>query len=181
MKPTLRIIARNWWPVAAWLGVIRLESTSYASASNTSLLLYRLLNSVFGRVDPQFVFELDHILRKSGHFIGYAILSLLVFRALKYTQRDRLRLVLQRRWGIFFRDLWRWDWALIAVLFTFTAAALDELHQATLASRSGSWHDVALDTAGAIAMQLLLYARAAHTMHLQRTPTGKPHRELETR
>jgi len=175
------MLLRRWWPVALWLVVLRLESTDFASSTNTFGVLSRVSTAIFGRTDPAILTVLNAVLRKSGHFVGYAILSLLVFRALKYTQRDRLRLVLQRRWGIFFRDLWRWDWALIAVLFTFTAAALDELHQATLASRSGSWHDVALDTAGAIAMQLLLYARAAHTMHLQRTPTGKPHRELETR
>ena len=123
---------------------------------------------MFGPIDPTIVDATNTILRKSGHFVGYAILSLLVFRALKYTQRDRLRLALQRRWGIFLRDLWRWDWAVIAVLFTFITAALDEMHQATLASRIGRWQDVALDTAGAIAMQFLLYARAAHTMTLQR-------------
>jgi len=175
------MLLRRWWPVGLWLFVLRLESTDYAASSNTLGLMYGISRAIFGGIDPTVLAVLNEVLRKSGHFMGYAILSFLVFRALKYTQRDRLRLVLQRRWGIFFRDLWRWDWALIAVLFTFTAAALDELHQATLASRSGSWHDVALDTAGAIAMQLLLYARAAHTMHLQRTPTGKPHRELETR
>ena len=165
------MLVRRWWPVAAWLVVLRLESTDLASSSNTFGLLYRITTAVFGRVDPQILLTLNGFLRKSGHFIGYAILSLLVFRALKHTQRDRLRLVLQRRWGLFFRDLWRPDWAGIAVVFTMVAAALDELHQATLASRSGRWQDVALDTAGAMAMQLLLYARAAHTMRLQRRPS----------
>ena len=162
------MLLRRWWPVGLWLVVLRLESTDFASSTNTLGLLFRISTKTFGRIDPAVLMVLNAVLRKSGHFIGYAILSLLVFRALKYTQRDRLRLVLQRRWGIFFRDLWHWDWAMIAVLFTFTAAALDELHQATLASRTGSWHDVALDTAGAIAMQFLLYARASHAMSLQR-------------
>src|SRR3974377_2086432 len=96
------------------------------------------------------------------------MLGCVVFLALQYTHRDRLRLVLQRRWGIFFRDLWQWDWALIAVLFAFITATLAEIHPASLPARSGRWQDVALDTAGAIAMQLLLYARASHTMSLQR-------------
>jgi VanZ family protein len=131
--------------------------------------------SLFGSIDASLLEVINSVLRKSGHFIGYAILSLFVFRALKYTQRDRLRLVLHRRWGIFFRDLWRREWAVIAVLFTIIAASLDELHQAFIPSRTGRWQDVALDTAGAIAMQLLLYARASHAMHLQRAPTGKAH------
>jgi len=161
------MLIRRWWPVVFWLIVLRLESTDFASSSNTFGLLHRITTAIFGQVDPQVLLALNGVLRKSGHFIGYAILSLLVFRALKYTHQDRLRLVLQRRWGIFFRDLWRLDWALIAVLFTFTAAALDELHQATIPSRTGRWQDVALDTVGAIAMQFLLYARAAHAMTLR--------------
>ena len=153
--------------------VLRLESSDFASSRNTFGLLYRIATSVFGQVDPQILLTLNTVIRKSGHFIGYAILSLLVFRALKYTRRDQLRLVLQRRWGIFFRDLWRLDWAVIAVLLTVVAASLDEIHQAGLPSRSGRWQDVALDTAGAIAMQLLLYARASHTITLQRRHAGE--------
>ena len=168
LKPTPRELAANWWSVAVWLVVIRLESTDYASSTNTFGLLYSIATAIFGRIDPDVLLTVNSILRKSGHFIGYAILSLLVFRALKYTHRGRLRLVLQRRWGIFFRDLWQREWAVIAVLFTVVTASFDELHQTTLASRSGRWQDVALDAAGAVLMQCLLYARATHQMTVQR-------------
>jgi VanZ family protein len=151
------MIARNWWSVAAWLGVIRLESTSYASAGNTFRLLYHLFYSVFGRVDPQFVFELDHVLRKSGHFIGYAILSGLTFLALRNTHRDRMRDDLQRSWGTRLGDWWQVEWALIAMLLTAVTASLDEIHQTFLPSRSGRWQDVVLDTSGAFALQLVIY------------------------
>lgn len=172
VKPAIRSLALRWWPVAAWLVILRLESTDYASSRNTFGVLFRVTTAIFGNIDPVLLQTLNAVLRKSGHFIGYAILSLLVFRALKYTQRDRLRLILQRRWGLFFRDLWQRDWAVIAVLFTVVVASLDELHQAAMASRTGDWKDVALDTSGAIAMQLLLYARASHTMTLQRKSAG---------
>lgn len=174
LKPAVGDLLRRWWPVAFWLVVLRLESTDFASSRNTFGLLHQLATAIFGPIDPAILATLNHVLRKSGHFLGYGILSFFVFRALKYTQRDRLRLVLQRRWGLFFRDLWRRDWAAIAVLFTLVAATLDELHQTTLASRTGDWKDVALDTAGAIAMQFLLYARASHAMTVQRTPAGAP-------
>jgi len=162
------MLCRRWWPVAAWLVVLRIESSDLGSSVNSFSLLYRISMAVFGHVNLAMLETFNAILRKSGHFFGYAILSLLVFQALKYTDRDRLRLVLQRRWGIFFRDLWRWDWALIAILFTVTAASFDEIHQAFLASRSSRWQDVAIDMSGAIAMQLLLYARASHAMNLQK-------------
>lgn len=154
--------------MAVWLVVLRIESSDFASSNNTFGLLRRVATAIFWQIDPSVIETINAVLRKSGHFIGYGILSLLVFRALKYTHKDRLRLALQRRWGIFLRDLWRRDWALIAVLFTVVAASLDEFHQAFIPSRTGRWQDVALDTAGAVAMQLLLYARASHAINLQR-------------
>ena len=159
---------RNWWAVAVWLVVIRLESTDYASSTNTFGIAYSALSAIFGRLDPQVVLMLNLVLRKCGHFIGYAILSLLVFLALKYTHRDRLRPALPRRWGSCLRDSWQLDWARIAVLFSLVTASFDEIHQATLASRTGTWRDVALDTAGAVLMQLLLYGYATHRMNIQR-------------
>jgi VanZ family protein len=174
----LQDLATNWWPVAVWLVVIRLESTDYASSNATLGILYKIATSIFGRIDPNVLFVANSVLRKSGHFLGYAILSWLVFRALKMTHRARLRLVLQRRWGIFFRDLWQREWALIAILFTLVTATYDELHQATLASRTGTWHDVAIDTAGALLMQWVLYARAAHAMNVQREQAASKHRSI---
>jgi VanZ family protein len=176
LKPTSRELTANWWPVAVWLVVIRLESTDYASSTTTFGLLYNIAVSIFGHIDPNVLLALNSILRKSGHFLGYAILSWLVFRALKLTQRGRLRLVLQRRWGIFFRDLWQREWAMIAILFTVVTASFDELHQVTLSSRSGRWQDVVIDTAGALLMQCVLYARAAHEMHLQQERSARRHR-----
>ena len=171
LRPSLKLLVRNWWPVALWLAIIRLESTDYASAGNTFGLLYRAWVLIFGRVDPRLVLLVNEIVRKSGHFIGYAILSMLVFLALKHTHRDRLQPLLQRTWGTFFRDLWQFDWALIAVLFALITASLDEIHQSFLPSRSGRWQDVAIDTSGAVLAQLLLYARATYAMNRQRRST----------
>ena len=165
LKPSFKVLAGNWWPVAVWLAIIRLESTDYASSTATFGLLYKVFTIIFGRVDPRLLLVMNEVLRKSGHFIGYAILSALVFWALKRTHRDRLKPVLQRAWETFFRDTWQFDWALIAVLLTLMTAVWDEIHQTFLPSRTGRWEDVAIDTSGAIMMQLLLYARAVHAMN----------------
>ena len=167
LRPSLRDLATYWWPVGVWLVIIRLESTNYASSANTGRLLSGVLDALFGNVDPQAMESFNAVARKSGHFLGYAILSLLVFLALKYTNRARLMPVLSRRWGAVLRDLWQWDWAVVAVLFTLVTAAFDEMHQAFLPSRTGRWQDVALDTSGALLMQLVVYARAARSNHLQ--------------
>ena len=168
LKPSFKVLARNWWPVAVWLVIIRMESTGYASAGNTFSLLYKACTTIFSRVDPLLIFELDAVLRKLGHFTGYAILSALTFLALKHTHRDRLKPVLQRTWGIFFRDTWQFDWDVIAVLLTLATAALDEIHQTFLPSRAGRWQDVAIDTSGALVTQMLIYAVSAHAMSRHR-------------
>ena len=173
LYPSFSSFFHNWWPVALWLVVIRLESTDYASAANTFGLFYKIAVAIFGPINPGFLLTLNSIARKSGHFIGYAILSWLVFLAMKYTHRDRLRPLLQRRWGAFFHDIWRLDWAIIGALFSLVSATFDEIHQTSLASRTGRWQDVMIDTVGAIIAQLLLYSRAAHAISLQRKPTAE--------
>ena len=167
----LKLLAKNWWPVGVWLVIISLESTNYASARNTFGLLYQVWTMLFGRVDLQLIVVMDTVLRKCGHFIGYAILSGLVFRALKGTQRDRLKLVVQRTWGTHFRDLWQFEWAVIAVLMTIVIASADEIHQTFLDSRTGRWQDVAIDTSGALLMQVLIYALTVHATRRQPTNT----------
>jgi len=157
LKPTLRVFVRNWWPVAVWLGIIRLESTDLASSSNTSGLLYSVLRFFLPHISFWHVVELNEILRKTGHFIGYAVLSVLVFLALRNTYRDRLRPVMQRAWGICLRDYWRWEWVLLGMLVTVITASFDELHQTFIPSRTGRWQDVILDSAGAAVFQVLLY------------------------
>ena len=147
-----------------WLVVIRLESTDYASSANTFGILHRIAVAIFGPINPETLLTFNSILRKTGHFLGYAILAWLVFRALRLTQYKRLRLLLQRRLGIFLRDLWRWDWAVIALLFAAVTASFDELHQAELASRTGTWTDVVLDTLGAAAALLVLYFHARYRL-----------------
>ncbi|MDR3748216.1 MAG: VanZ family protein [Acidobacteriota bacterium] len=156
MKPSLRNLAGNWWYVLAWLGVIRMESTSAASADNTSKLLYIVLATVYPNVQPSFVEQLDEVLRKSGHFLGCGILSVLVFLALRNTNRDRLRALL-RPWGAKVRDFWRREWVGIGMLMTIVTAAFDEMHQSFLPTRTGQWQDVVLDACGGAALQALLY------------------------
>ena len=178
LKPTSRSLVRNWWPVVFWLGVIRLESTDFASASNTGGLLYKLISFVWPHVDPVFVDQLDMVLRKTGHFVGYAILSALVFIALQKTNRDRFREVLRRPWGTYLRDLWRPEWCRIAILATIATAAADEIHQTFIPSRTGRWQDVVIDTCGAALIQLIIYLVA--TRRVKQDGVSRPQVELSS-
>lgn len=168
LKPTARVLARNWWPVAVWLGIIRIESTDLASSRNTGSLLYNVLSFFYPRISPWFVWHLDGILRKSGHFVGYAILSCLVFFALRNTYRDRLRPALRRAWGIYLRDYWRWEWMSIGMLATIVTASLDEIHQTFIPSRTGRWQDVIIDSSGAAVLQVILYLYSVWAVNRER-------------
>jgi VanZ family protein len=168
LKPSFRALAHRWWPVLVWLGVIRLESTDFASANNTSSVLYTVIAAVVPKVDKSFVLHLDEILRKTGHFVGYAILSGLVFLALRNTNHDRVRSLLHRSWGIHWHDLWRRDWALLGMMVTIVTAAADEIHQTFVPSRTGRWQDVLLDSCGAAVLQVIIYLLALRAFNRHR-------------
>jgi VanZ family protein len=170
LRPSLRALAHRWWPVLVWLGVIRMESTDFASADNTSTVLYTVIVAVAPQVNQSFVSQLDEVLRKMGHFAGYGILSGLVFLALKNTNSDRLRALVGRPWGIYLRDFWRWNWVLLGMLVTVVTAAADEIHQSFIPSRTGRWQDVVLDTCGAAVLQVIVYflSRRAFNRRLEK-------------
>ena len=148
---------RCWWPPVLWICVLLAESTDMASAHNTGGLLYGLISLVDPRVTHEFVDLLNEVLRKTGHFLGYGFLSVLVFFALRNTNRDRIRRVLERPWGQLLRDMWRREWAFLAVMAALGMATYDEIHQTFIPSRTGRWQDVVIDTSGAIAMQCVVY------------------------
>jgi len=146
------------------MGVIFTESTDMASANNTGGLLYSVISFVVPHVDHALVDLLNEVLRKTGHFLGYGILSVLVFFALKNTNRDRLRRLIQRPWGSYLRDLWRLEWSFIGVMAALGMATYDEIHQTFIPSRTGRWQDVVIDISGAIAMQVVVYLLATRRL-----------------
>ena len=114
------------------------------SAEKTSSLLYPLLHFLLG-LDPIRFLTWHFVLRKTGHVIGYAVLSLLFYRAWKATIPVRG----DPKWSIV--------WARIACAMAILVACLDEWHQSFLPSRTGTVHDVALDGTAALIAQLLIY------------------------
>jgi VanZ family protein len=174
LKPSLRSLIHNWWMVVVWLGVIRMESTDMASAHNTSFVLYKVLSAVAPHVRYESVELLNAILRKTGHFLGYGILSALVFFALRNTNRDRLRPLLRRPWGIYLRDWWRREWVVIAILFTIVTAACDEIHQTFIPSRTGRWQDVVIDSCGAAVIQVVVYLLTKRALSRKAALESKP-------
>ena len=170
LRPSFRVLARNWWAVVVWLGVIRLESTNMASSANTSGLLHAVLSFFLPHISGQRVEQLNEVLRKTGHFVGYGILGILVFFALRNTNRDRLAPWLLRRWGSLWHDLWRMEWVWLSMGMAVITAALDEIHQSFIPSRTGRWQDVVLDACGAAGLQIGVYFFSLWALNRRRQP-----------
>jgi len=136
----------DWVPAILSVLIIALESTATMSADNTSRWLYPFWARFIGPISAAHWAELHHLIRKTGHFVGYGLVSVTFF----YGWRQTLHRLAVRHW-----TLWRRA-SVAAVLCTLVIATLDEFHQSFIPSRTSSPIDVGIDLCGAMAAQLLL-------------------------
>lgn len=129
-----------WLSTAIWLTVIAIESSSLGSSKNTGWILFAIITPLIQIDSAQFT-VLHFVLRKTGHFAGYFILSLLLFRSWRATFP-----VLNQSC--------RPGWAILALITAVFIAALDEGHQVFLGSRTGALRDILLDSVAALVAQL---------------------------
>lgn len=155
-------ILRAWLPAIAWIGVIAIESTGLLGSSNTASLLFPLLRWLAPHMPLEQMQEVHHILRKTGHVVGYGLLSWLCFRAWRATLTSGRP------------PDWNWRWAALALAMTATVASLDELHQYFTPGRTGLFCDVVLDTSAGLLVQLILFL-------LLRRRRGSSHHSLGIR
>jgi len=132
---------RAWWPAIVWIGLITLESTDSFSSEHTGSILYALLTRLFGNIDFYKFLVFHHYMRKTGHVVGYGVLSLLLLRGWRATFDYTLLLRA----------------ALLSWLGTACVAALDEWHQSYIPSRTGTVWDVALDSVAGVVFLLVAY------------------------
>jgi VanZ family protein len=141
LKPIL-----DWVPAALSVLMIALESTATMSSQNTSQWLYPYWARFFGPISMAHWDEVHHLIRKTGHFVGYGLVSVAFF----YSWRQTLLRMAVKHW-----TLWRRA-SVLAVLCTLLIAILDEYHQSFVPSRTSSPKDVCIDLCGAITAQLFL-------------------------
>ena len=115
------------------------------SYQHTSALFEPLLHWLFPQMSPTTVDGLHYIFRKVGHFTEFAVLALLLWRAIRQPVRKDLR-------------KWRWDEAGLSLAIVFLYAASDEFHQIFVALRTALVSDVMVDTTGGAIGLLLLWA-----------------------
>lgn len=132
-------IASAWVPVALWALLVWSLGGEGFSASETSRFIVPLARWLFPDLSHRELWQLLYAIRKTAHLVEYAILALLVVRALWLGKRPSLAFS-----------------AALALAIVVTFAAADETRQGRSATRTGSHYDVLLDTSGAVVAVVLL-------------------------
>ena len=131
-------------PVLLWMALIFGGSTHLGASRNTSRIIGPVLRWFNPNVTDETIRRIQFAIRKCGHAVEYAILCLLVWRALRHRHSTPT-------------TGWSWKHARQAVLISALYAATDEFHQSFVISRESSLWDVLLDTAGAAGAIFLLW------------------------
>lgn len=140
--PKILIFVKYWAPVIAWMLLIFVASGDLMSAEHTSRFLVPFLHWLKPDISGGTVALIQFCIRKSAHVSEYAILALLLCRA------------------VFRGTNFKWASSTLFVnawLICVLVAASDEFHQSFVESRGASPWDVMIDAGGAI-FGLLLYA-----------------------
>src|SRR6266699_719331 len=130
----MRSFLKYWLPVLIWLCLIFIGSTDLMSTEQTSRIIRPLLRWLKPDISMETIAQVQFIVRKCAHLTEYAILALLLWRAL------RRGTSLKARTSILFIVVW-----LACAVF----AASDEFHQSFVPSRTATLGDVLIDIWGA--------------------------------
>jgi VanZ family protein len=138
----VRSLVKYWIPVVAWMLLIFVASGDLMSAEHTSRFLVPFLRWLKPDISPETIAQIQFLIRKFSHITEYAILSILLLRALRGSLHRSGAALGTMALGA-------------ALLF----AASDEFHQSFVPSRTASPFDVMIDVCGA-GIGLAIYLRA---------------------
>ena len=141
----LRPFLKYWLPVLIWMALIFSASSDSHSYEHSSRLIAPLLHWLFPQMPQTRVDAIVYFARKCAHLTEYAVLALLLWRALRKPIKNDPR-------------PWSWREARLALWLVAFYAASDEFHQLFVSNRDAAVHDVLIDTAGGAAGLLALWA-----------------------
>ena len=142
--PKLRPFLKYWLPALFWMALIFAASSDVESFAHSSRILAPLLHWLFPQMPEAQVKTIHHVIRKCAHLTEYAVLALLLWRAIRRPVKKDPR-------------PWIWPEAGLALAIVFLAAASDEFHQIFVSMRTALVSDGFIDTAGGAAGLLALW------------------------
>jgi VanZ family protein len=143
----LQVFLKFWLPVLLWMAVMFTASADSHSYEHSFSIVGPLLRWLFPNMPPDRIDLIHHILRKCAHLTEYAILALLLWRAL-HVSKNKL-------------PVWSWPKVGGTLLLVFLFAASDEFHQSFVPTRTPLFSDVLIDTSGG-AIGLLVFWFVRH-------------------
>ena len=143
--PKSRSFAKYWLPVLVWMGVIFSASGDRLSFQHSSRLIGPVVRWLFPHLSDEAVHAMVFTARKCAHLTEFAVLALLLWRALHKAPGPEA-------------PAWRWREAGLVLALVALYAASDEFHQTFVPSRQGCVSDVLLDTAGGAIGLVCLWA-----------------------
>jgi VanZ family protein len=130
-------------------------STDTFSAAHTGSMLEPILRHLHPHITETQIDTVHFLVRKSAHFCSYAVLALLLFRAL----RDGAELG------------WRWSWAFAAFVILTAYALLGAYHHWFSHERTASIYDSLLDMTGGVVALTALWAGSFQSARARRPAT----------
>jgi VanZ family protein len=149
--------SKYWLPPVIWMAVIFWFSTDTFSAAHTGSILEPILRHLYPAISQTQVDTAHFLARKGAHFCSYAVLALLLFRAM----------------GAGAELSWRWSWALASFVILAAYALLDEYHQSFSPERTASIYDSLLDMTGGLAALSARWAGSYQSARARRPATGQ--------
>jgi VanZ family protein len=131
----MRRFLKYWLPVLIWVSVIFVGSTSVMSTEHTSRYIVPFVLWLKPGMSQRAIWMIHVVARKSTHVSEYAILALLLWRALRSVPALRTKTLMVCG---------------AALVGCSVVAASDEFHQTFVKSRTPSVRDVLLDVVGAL-------------------------------
>ncbi len=140
----LRAFCKFWLPVLIWMAVIFTASSDKHSYQHSSRIIEPLLRWLFPHLSEAQIHAVHELFRKCAHVAEYAVLALVLWRAVRRPVKSDPR-------------PWNWREARLTLLLVMFYAATDEFHQIFVPTRTAQVSDVLIDTSGGAAGLLALW------------------------
>jgi VanZ family protein len=134
LSAVLARLCKYWLPLILWMALIFAASTKLGSPHSTSYFFRPIMHWLFPGMPEDMLEHIHHIVRKTAHFVEYAMLGVLVWRTVHLDPAFDSFSPRRRIW--------------FALLLCMFYASTDEFHQKFVPTREAAVQDVLLDTCG---------------------------------